>query len=122
MRDSFLPRILCCSGFGPLVFVPALDLDVLLVELAERRDKGARQSGVRDERNVEVDRAAANRVVVAELGLRQVLRDVDYQIDLLLLDGRSACWLLALVGQWSTVACTPFASKNWAVPLVAKML
>ena len=86
MRDRKLPRILVRSGFGPLVFVPALDLDVLLVELAERRDKGARQSSVRDERNVEVDRAAANRVVVAELGLRQVLRDIDHQIDLLLLD------------------------------------
>ena len=64
MRDSFLPRILVRSGFGPLVFVPALDLDVLLVELAERRDKGARQSSVRDERNVEVDRKTITVLVV----------------------------------------------------------
>ena len=81
-----------------LIFVPAFDLDISRSQSAEGNDKGTCQSGIRDQRNVEVDCTASDRVVVVQLILRQVFRDVNHQIDLLLLDVVQRVGLLFLIG------------------------
>ena len=49
-----------------LVLIPALDLDVVDGHCAEGADEGCRKTGIRDERNVEVDCCAADVVAVGE--------------------------------------------------------
>ena len=66
-----------------LILIPALDLDVVDRHRAECTDEGCCQTGIRDERNVVVDRCTTNVVSVCKLSCREVLRDVHHEVDLL---------------------------------------
>ena len=64
-----------------LILLPALDLDVLLLHLAEGIDEGTGQTRVGDQRNVVIDRRTTNLVTIGQLTLAVILRDVDYQLE-----------------------------------------
>ena len=64
-----------------LVFVPAFDLDVRFFQSAESRDESIGQSGIGYQRDIEIDSAAANRIVVIQLVFGKVFRNVYDQID-----------------------------------------
>ena len=110
-----------------LIFVPAFDLDVFRCQSAEGDDKGTCQTGIRDQWNVEVDRTASNRVVVVQLIFRQVLWNVDNQIDLLLLDVIQRIGLLFLIGpmqngRMDTVQLEEFSSTLGCEDVVSATL
>ena len=66
-----------------LILIPALDLDVVDRHCAECTDEGCCQTRICDQRNVVVNGCTANVVSVCELLVREVLRDVDHQVELL---------------------------------------
>ena len=66
-----------------LILRPRLDAQVVHRHRAEGIDEGAGQTGVGDERNVEVDGRTAYLVAVTQLARRQVLGDVDHHVDFL---------------------------------------
>ena len=63
-----------------LILLPALDLDVLLLHLAEGIDEGACQTCVGDQWDIVVDRRTTDLIAVGQLTLAVILRDVDYQL------------------------------------------
>ena len=66
---------------GLFIFLPALDLNILLTHRAEGIDKGAGEPGVRDERDVMVDCRAANLITIGQLTLAVVFRNIDHQLE-----------------------------------------
>ena len=72
--------------FCGLIFVPALYLYLVYVQVAESVDERAGQAGVCQKLDIEVNGCPADLVPVVKLGLGQVLRYVDHHIDLLLAD------------------------------------
>ena len=78
-----------------LVLIPALDLDVVDGHRAECADEGCGQTGIRDERDVEVYGCTTDIVSVGQLLVREVLRNVDHQVELLVGEHVHSCLVLA---------------------------
>ena len=69
-----------------LVLLPALDLDIALLQLAASLDECAGQTSVGDQRNIVVDRSAADLVTIGQLAVSVVLRNVHDQIETVVRD------------------------------------
>ena len=81
------------------VLLPALDLDVAILELAASVDKRTRQTRIGNQRNVVVDGCATNLVAIGELTTCVVLGNVDYQIELVFRDHIGNVVLRTLIGE-----------------------
>ena len=68
---------------GLFVFLPALDLNVFQFGSAEGFDEGFGQAGIRHQRNVVIDGAAADTVPVGQFAFTVVFRNVHNQVELM---------------------------------------
>ena len=66
--------------------LPALDLEILQLLFAEGLDEGGSQTRIGDERNIVVDSTATDLVAVGQLAFRVVLRNVDNQVELMIVN------------------------------------
>ena len=73
--DLYLLRALCLPICGEalkslLILFPRLDRYIVNVHRAERIDKRARQAGISDQRDVEVDSGTTDLVTIVQFGMR----------------------------------------------------
>ena len=77
-----------------LVFVPALDFNVVKLHVAECIDKCSRKSSVSNQRHVQIDSCTPDFVAVGKLPGGKILRDVHDQVNLLVVQEVECLWLL----------------------------
>ena len=65
-----------------VILLPALNLDVILLQGGEGLDEGFGQTYIRHQRNVVVDGATTDAVAVGQLTLGVVLRHIDDEVEL----------------------------------------
>jgi len=103
-----------------VVFVEGTHLEHDLGPPRQRGREPRRELDVRDQRDLEVDRAPADPDVVRELAEEVVLRDVDHEVDLALLDQRLCGQRTRLVGPPHLDSLDPVVAENQIAALAER--
>ena len=79
-----------------LVFVPGFNINIIKCHRAESIDESTCQAAIRNQWHIKVNRSTPNFITISQFMHRQVLLNINDQINLSLVQQIQSLWLLSL--------------------------